>query len=187
MNDEIFNDPALSPFLGKNKNSDGTDRSQKSDKSKSSNTLPKDVRFPEKQESYYINTYEDVASELLNDSNYKEDFDKLLGMQGRIYKLDNHNPSNKMGYKTSRKLVIVNLLLLYLGDDTFNSVILGSNINEYVYFQYTNNRIGVLFTRQQKVNYPDGEDGRRATLGKDYRILVDEVYKFAKKYLAPYR
>ena len=183
MDKEFENDPALAPFLF----SIESDKQDLEDSSKSSNKLPVGARFPEKPESYYINTFDDVTSDISNDKDFKSDFERLLGIQGRIYKLDNHNPSNKEGYKTSRKLVIVCLLLLYLGDSTFNSVILGSNVNEYVYFMYPDNRIGVLFTRQQHVNFKGGEDGRRETLGKDYRIFVDEVYKFAKKYLAQYK
>lgn len=70
--------------------------------------------------------------------------------------------------------------LYYMGDKSidFNSLILGSNVNEISYLK--NGKVFLLFTDKMPVNYEGGEDGRRAKVSKLYSPFIKKVRQAVK-------
>ncbi len=180
MFDALKNDPALKPFL----EFTALDDDDNSSNSKSSNTISPSSKFPPKGPEYYQNNFEELIAPVKDSESFKKGWDHIQAVQGRLYKaVNNKAVINSKNTVVDKDLILILMIFLFLGDSTYNSVVMGGNVNEFTYYNNTNRNIRTIFTHIQKVDYPEGEDGRRERLGKNYRVLVEEVQKFVNEEL----
>lgn len=188
FSDALYSDPSLAPFLPERKKDEVNNDEKKERKGK--NTLPIGSSFPKSSAEKYLDIWNKMLeyavtySEDANDVG--RDAKQLYAMIRRLYKMFNHKPITATGGIGNESAVICQLALITLKDSSFNTVLLGGNINEYAYYSAARNNVGTIFTGNQSVQYKGGENGRRKDIGEMYRVLIDKVYQFTNKYLTDF-
>lgn len=181
IEDSLKDDPALAPFLtddyvSKDADDDFSNRD-------GYNEVEKGSTFPIQDESFYDKLFEKTFPNF-SEEEFKSEIDRLLGILGRIYNKDNHSANIKeVQDEYSKEVILKQLLCVLAGEKSYNSVILGGNINEYVYYSAPNSKLFTIFSRIQYVDWGEGgEKERKKRLGIHYSILVKDCKKFVKQF-----